>query len=175
MLVDHLSTRGHALLAFFLALPFLQPVPLPGLSTPFGAAIAVLGLLMALGRPTWLPRRWLRRDLPSAQLVRIVRTGQRLLRRVERFIKPRGVWFHRHRWARPIAGIVIAISGAELALPLPIAFTNTLPALVIATTAVAMLEEDAILAAVGWVLFVLALVVFGLIVLLPFLGLHILF
>lgn len=175
VLVDHLSTRGHALLAFFLALPFLQPVPLPGLSTPFGAAIAVLGLLMALGRPTWLPRRWLRRDLPSAQLVRIVRTGQRLLRRVERFIKPRGVWFHRHRWARPIAGIVIAISGAELALPLPIAFTNTLPALVIATTAVAMLEEDAILAAVGWVLFVLALVVFGLIVLLPFLGLHILF
>jgi hypothetical protein len=175
VLVDHLSTRGHALLALFLALPFLQPVPLPGLSTPFGAAIAVLGLLMALGRPTWLPRRWLRRDLPSAQLVRIVRTGQRLLRRVERFIKPRGVWFHRHRWARPIAGIVIAISGAELALPLPIAFTNTLPALVIATTAVAMLEEDAILAAVGWVLFVLALVVFGLMVLLPFVGLHILF
>ena len=175
VLIDHLSTRGHALLAFFLALPFLQPVPLLGLSTPVGSAIAVLGVLMALGRPPWLPRTWLRRNLKSAHVVRVVRTGQGLLRRIERFIKPRGLWFHRHRWARPIAGIAIAISGAELALPLPIAFTNTLPALVIATTAVAMLEEDAILAAVGWVLFVLTLGVFGLIVLLPFVGLHILF
>ena len=175
MLVDHLSTRGHALLALFLTLPFLQPVPLIGLSTPVGAVIAVLGVLMALGRPPWLPRTWLRRELPSPQVIRVVRTGQRLLRRIERFIRPRGVWFHRHRWARPIAGTVIAISGVELALPLPIAFTNTLPALVIATTAVAMLEEDAILAVVGWMAFVLVLAVFGLIALLPFLGLHLLF
>jgi len=175
VLVDHLSTRGHALLALFLTLPFLQPVPLIGLSTPVGAVIAVLGVLMALGRPPWLPRTWLRRELPSPQVIRVVRTGQRLLRRIERFIRPRGVWFHRHRWARPIAGTVIAISGVELALPLPIAFTNTLPALVIATTAVAMLEEDAILAVVGWMAFVLVLAVFGLIALLPFLGLHLLF
>ncbi|HNX49950.1 MAG TPA: exopolysaccharide biosynthesis protein [Thermoanaerobaculaceae bacterium] len=175
VLVDHLSTRGHALLAFFLVIPFLQPVPLPGLSTPFGAAVALLGVLMALGRPTWLPKRWLDRELASGLVIRIVRSGQRLLQRTERFIKPRGRWFHRHRWARPIAGMVIAISGAELALPLPIVFTNTLPALVIATTAVGALEEDAILTVVGEVLFLIALIVFGAIALLPFIGLHIVF
>jgi len=171
VLLDHLAVRGHALLAFFLALPFLQPVPLPGVSTPFGLAVALLGSLMALGRPPWLPRRWRERSLPVKLVVGIVRTGQRFLARVERFIRPRGQWYHRHRWARGIAGSVIAVSGLELALPLPILFTNTLPALVIATTAVGMLEEDAILVAVGGAGFLFGLVVFGTIVGLPLLGL----
>jgi len=175
VLVDHVSVRGHALLAFFLALPFLQPVPLLGLSTPVGAAIALLGVLMALGRPPWLPQRWLDRELPSKVVIRVVRGGQSLLRRVERFIKPRGVWFHRHRWAKPIAGMVIAISGIELALPLPIAFTNTLPAIVIATTSVALLEEDALLAILGQFLFLLVLVAFGALFLVPVLGLTAIF
>lgn len=171
LLLDHLAVRGHALLAFFLALPFLQPIPLPGVSTPFGLAVALIGSLMALGRPPWLPRRWRARSLPAKLVVGIVRTGQRFLARVERFIRPRGQWYHRHRWARGIAGGVIAVSGLELALPLPILFTNTLPALVIATTAVGMLEEDALLVAVGGAGFLLGLVVFGAIVGLPLLGL----
>lgn len=174
VLVEHLSTRGHALLAFFLSLPFLQPVPLFGLSTPFGAAILVLGVLMALGKPPWLPKRWLEREISSGLVIRMVRTGQHILRRFERFIKPRGQWYHRHRWARPIAGMVIAISAFELALPLPIAFTNTLPSLVIVTTAIGFLEEDAVLTVIGEVLFVIVLAVFGAILLLPLLGLHVL-
>jgi hypothetical protein len=175
ILVDRLSVRGHALLAFFLALPFLQPVPLPGLSTPVGAAIALLGALMALGRPPWLPKRWLDRELPPTVVVRIVRTGQHLLRRAERFVRPRGQWFHSHRWARPIAGVVIAVSGLELALPLPIVFTNTLPAIVIATTAVGLLEEDAVLMLIGETAFLVVLAVFAGILLLPFLGLKAIF
>ncbi len=175
VLVEHLSGRGTALLAIFLVLPFLQPIPLPGVSTPFGIAIVLLGAAMALGRPLWLPRRWLDHELRSALVIRIGSGGQRLLRKVERFIKPRGLWFHRHRWAHSIAGIVIAVSGAELALPLPIVFTNTLPALTIATTGVGLLEEDAVLAIIGQALFVVGLFVFGAILVLPFLGLHLIF
>lgn len=175
VLVEHLSGRGNALLAVFLVLPFLQPIPLPGLSTPFGIAIVLLGVAMALGRPLWLPKRWLDHELRSGLVIRIGGGGQRLIRKVERFIKPRGLWFHRHRWAHSIAGIVIAISGAELALPLPIMFTNTLPALAIATTAVGLLEEDAVLAIIGQLLFLVGLVVFSGILLLPFLGLHLIF
>jgi hypothetical protein len=172
ILVEKLAGRGHALIAFLLTLPFFQPVPLVGLSTPFGAAIGLLGLMMALGRPPWLPKRWLDRELSSNHVIRVARVGQQLLKKAERFIKPRGLWFHRHRWARPIAGLVIAVSGVELALPLPIMFTNTLPALVIATTSVGLLEEDAILAIIGELLFLISLIVFGLIALLPLIGLH---
>ncbi len=174
VLVEHLSGRGLALLAFFLVLPFLQPIPLPGLSTPFGLAVVLLGVAMALGRSLWLPRRWLAHELQSALVIRIGAAGQRVLRQVERFVKPRGRWFQCHRWARPIAGVVIAVSGAELALPLPILFTNTLPALTIAATAVGLLEEDAVLAVIGQVLFLVSLVVFGAIALLPVVGLRLL-
>jgi len=172
VLFERLGVRGHALLVFFLSLPFLQPVPLLGLSAPVGAAIAILGMMMALGRPPWLPRRYLDRDLPAHVVARVARAGQSLLRRAERFIKPRGQWFHRHRWARPIAGVVIAVSGLELALPLPIVFTNTLPAMVIVTTAVGLIEEDAVLTVIGTVGFFTLLVLFGGILLLPLLGLR---
>ena len=174
-LAELLSIRGHALLAFFLALPFLQPVPLLGLSTPVGLAISTLGILMALGKPPLLPRRWLDRELPSTVVARLARGGQALMRRAERFVKPRGVWFHRHRWAKPIAGTIIAVSGIELALPLPIAFTNTLPAIVIATTSVALLEEDALLAVAGELAFVLVSAAFAALSLLPVLGLTVIF
>lgn len=170
--VARLGTRGHALLAFLFALPFLQPVPLVGLSTPVGFAIAILGLFMALGKPPWLPAGWMERTVPARHVRRIVGAGQRLLARAERFIRPRGQWFHRRRWARPIAGAIIAISGAQLALPLPIVFTNTLPALVIATTAAGLLEEDALLTLLGMGLFLLAAGVFTFILLLPWLGLR---
>lgn len=172
VLVERFSVRGHALIAFFLALPFLQPVPLLGLSTPFGMAIAILGMLMAIGRPPWLPKRWLDRDLPAHVVVRVARAGQSLLRRVERFIKPRGQWFHRHPSARPIAGVVIMVSGLELALPLPIAFTNSLPAIVILSTAVGLIEEDAAFTVAGMVGFVVLLALFGGLLVLPFLGLR---
>ncbi len=172
--VKALGTRGHTVLAVLLALPFLQPVPLVGLSTPVGAAIAILGVLMALGLPPWLPQAWLRRPISARQVVRVVQFGQALIRKLERFIRPRGEWFHRHPWAHGIAGIILAVSGTQLALPLPIVFTNTLPALVIVTTAVGMLEEDAILSAVGALLFLAAAVVFSAIVLLPLIGLRIL-
>lgn len=170
--VDHLGTRGHAVLSLLLSLPFLQPVPLVGLSTPVGAGIAILGLFMALGLPPWLPEKWLDRPIPARHVVRIVRFGQKLLKRAERFIRPRGQWYHRHRWARPIAGVVIAVSGVQLALPLPIIFTNTMPALVIVTTSVGMLEEDALLTILGELLFLLVLAVFTMIAVLPVIGLR---
>jgi hypothetical protein len=174
-LIDRLGLRGHALLAFLLALPFMQPIPLVGLSTPAGAAIALLGALMVLGKPPWLPERWLDRELPPKVVLRVVRAGQHLLRQAERFIRPRGQWFHSHRWARPIAGAVIAVSGLELALPLPIAFTNSLPAIVIATTAVGLLEEDAVLLALGETAGLLVLGIFAGFLVLPILGLHLIF
>lgn len=174
VLIDHLSTRGHALLAFFLVLPFLQPIPLPGFSTPLGLVVALLGFFMALGRPPWLPTRWLHRELPPGVVLKAVRAGQKLLAKAERFIRPRGLWFHRHPWAHAIAGGVIAVSGVELALPLPILFTNTMPAIVIAVTTVGLLEEDAVLVVMGEVLSVPVLAVFAAITVLPFLGLHLL-
>ena len=44
-----LRGRAYLLLLILLALPFCTPVPLPRLSTPFGLAIALISLRLALG------------------------------------------------------------------------------------------------------------------------------
>lgn len=174
VLLERLAARGHALLALFLVLPFLQPVPLVGLSTPVGLAIALLGVYMALGKPPWLPQRWMDKQLSQTAVLRAVRAGQRLLKRAERFIRPRGRWLHAHPWANAIAGMIIAVSGFELALPLPIIFTNTMPALVIAVLSVGLLEQDGLWVAVGGALFVAVATVFLSLIALPVLGLRLL-
>ncbi|MEI6035553.1 MAG: exopolysaccharide biosynthesis protein [Verrucomicrobiae bacterium] len=43
-LMDRLQGRVYTLLLVLLCLPFCQPIALPGLSTPFGVVIALLGL-----------------------------------------------------------------------------------------------------------------------------------
>jgi len=52
-----LDERAHTFLLLFLSLPFVQPIPLPGLSTPFGVAIALLGIGLLVGQKPWLPGR----------------------------------------------------------------------------------------------------------------------
>ena len=49
-----LGGRAYTLLVLLLALPFITPIPLPGLSTPFGLAIALIALRLTLGQRPWL-------------------------------------------------------------------------------------------------------------------------
>jgi hypothetical protein len=42
-------------LVIILVLPFCQPIPLPGFSTPFGIALMIFGFRIALRQRPWLP------------------------------------------------------------------------------------------------------------------------
>jgi hypothetical protein len=59
MTVDDLQAalkgRGVAMLLLLLALPFCL-VPVPGLSTPFGIAVLLIGIRIAFLQKPWLPR-----------------------------------------------------------------------------------------------------------------------
>lgn len=59
-----LGGRAYTLLVLLLALPFITPIPLPGLSTPFGLAIALIALRLTLGQRPWLPMKLQRKVLP---------------------------------------------------------------------------------------------------------------
>ncbi len=56
--------RGFNLILILLAFSFCTPIPLPGVSTPFGLVIAFIGLRLALGQKPWLPARLLDKQLP---------------------------------------------------------------------------------------------------------------
>ena len=58
-IIEILHGRGFDVLIIVLAAPFLTPIPLPGLSTPFGLILMFFGVRIALRKHPWLPRKFL--------------------------------------------------------------------------------------------------------------------
>ena len=75
-----LRGRAYTLLLILLALPFCQPIPLLGLSTPFGLAIALIALRLALGQRPWLPKSLQRRELTAAFFSKLIGAAGRIIR-----------------------------------------------------------------------------------------------
>lgn len=159
--LEVMHNRGYTLLLILLALPFCTPIPLPGLSAPFGLVIAFIGLRLALGQKPWLPARLLDTQLPAKFFPRFLSATRRLLRWLEKFLKPR--LGHLVRWppARRMMGVMICLSGLLMTLPIPIPLSNGLPALAVLLLAAGMLEEDGGFAIAGGVVFILALAFFA--------------
>lgn len=159
--LEVMHSRGYTALLILLAMPFCTPIPLPGLSAPFGLVIAFIGLRLALGQKPWLPARLLDTQLPPKFFPRFLTVTRRFLRWLEHFLKPR--LSHLVRWplARRVMGAMICVCGLLMTLPLPIPFSNGLPALAVVLLAAAMLEEDGYFAIAGGSVFILALAFFA--------------
>lgn len=134
--------KGHGFFALFLVLPFLQPIPLPGLSNVIGVLLAIIGLFVALRRPPWVPARVARVRLEPDVVVRICDRVERMMLAIERVVRPRAQWLFARRWFRVTNGVLWMVHALVFALPLPIPFTNTFPAVVILLLALGILEED---------------------------------
>jgi hypothetical protein len=155
-IADTLDSRGHALLCFVLTLPFVQPIPVAGLSSIIGPVIFLVGTFMAMGRKPWMPAKWRATILPAPVLQKAISIGARVARFGEHYFRRRLMWCLRGRMANLMIGANIGTSAALLALPLPIPFTNTLPALSILFTALGLLEEDGCLVLAGTVFLALS-------------------
>lgn len=156
-----LHHRGFTVLLIVLAFPFCTPIPLPGLSIPFGLVIAFVGLRLALGQKPWLPARLLDTALPPRFFPRLLGATRRLVRFLEYFLRPRLKWFVRWRVARNFTGAIIMICGLLMTLPFPIPFSNGLPALTVLLLAAATMEEDGYAAVAGGFMFLLSLAYFA--------------
>ncbi|HSD86027.1 MAG TPA: exopolysaccharide biosynthesis protein [Kofleriaceae bacterium] len=142
-LVDKAAEAGFGFLVGVLA---LIAIPFFGLSTPFGLAIALVGIQLAIarGRP-WLPRRTRRRTLSMTMLDRVLGLlsgrarwlSRSTRRRLERAIMPR------------LVGIAITVLGLGLALPLPIPGSNMMFIVPILVYAVGLLERDGLWIVIG--------------------------
>ena len=156
-LTDVLQLRGYNALLLFLAFPFVTPVPLPGVSTPFGLVIALLGLRMALAQQPWLPERLKARELPHRFLPRLLLTASRMLSRLEKLLKPRLLYPDFPAPFQCASGILIVVCGLLLLLPLPVPFSNAFPAFTVILLAAAGLERDGAVFIAGCVQFLLCL------------------
>lgn len=136
-----LEGRAYNLLMLLLALPFLLPLPLPGLSTLLGSVIAVIALRLTLGQKPWLPKRLLDRELPPKFFPTLLGGARRVLRFLEVMLKPRMLWLTGSALIRQLHAFVILLASLVLLLPLPPG-TNFPPALCIVVMAGGLLERD---------------------------------
>jgi hypothetical protein len=142
-----LGREGIGLLAFLIALPFLQPIPLAGLGTPVGFLLAAIGLQLARGHEApVLPRFAAERRLEEKTVLRLLTMAERVLMFAERFARPR--WPALARSPRLIGGAIIAL-GAILIVPVFVPFGNPLTAVSLALLGLTLLEEDGLLCALG--------------------------
>lgn len=136
---DIVDKAAEAGFGFLVAVLTLVAIPFVGLSTPFGLAIATLGLQLMLGRKRpWLPARLCRRRISLHALDRVLailtkRTrwlAKSTRRRITFAVTPRGI------------GLGIVFLALGLALPLPIPGSNLVFLVPLFVYAVGLLEQD---------------------------------
>lgn len=147
-LTHRMHHAGFGLIVLFMCVPFLQPLPLAGLSMVFGVFIGLQGLQLLRGRsephlPGWIARR----SLEPKALHLLLGAARKFFAFADRFTRPR--WRALAANDRAV-GAAIALCGFMLALPFPIPMSNMICAGPAALLALAMLEEDGLIALLGW-------------------------
>ena len=164
-IVDHLHFRGLPALIVLLCVPFLFPVAIPGLSIPFGIAIALCGLRLGLGHNLWMPDFLLRREIPYELLKKLVTNAASFYRKVEKLVRPRMHFLQRWPGMINLMGFMIMTGGVLLSLPIPPPFplTNTIPGLAIIFMALGIMERDGVCTLIGYAVALFGLCYVGLI------------
>jgi hypothetical protein len=151
-----LSTVGEhsmLLLCIILTIPFLTPIPLPGVSTIFGAIIMLIALGIILNRLPWLPRQVLDRPISSEQLGAVMQRGSQMSARIERFVRPRMLGLSATTAVNRLNGVVLFIGGFLLILPIPfIPLSNMIPGYGILFLSIGMLQRDGWMIVLGYLL-----------------------
>ena len=157
---NNLAGKGYPILLILLSLPFSTPITIPGFSTAFGIAIGFIGLRMAFGYHLWWPDWILNKEVSYSNLEKIVNATISLVNRLQKFLHPRLDYFSTSPILRRVNGLLIFLLSIFLALPLPLPFSNMIPALPILIISLGILENDGLFIIIGYVLSTVCFLIF---------------
>lgn len=159
-LLARTEEQGLYLMVILLSLPFLVPLPTPGLSNLFGTVIVVMMVQGLLGRCPRLSRRIGDRSISPRLLRKVVGLSVRVLAFLERWIRPRGEEWMTWKPVHTANVALLTLMAFVLALPIPpvIPFSNSLPSCAIVLLAASMMESDGIMI---WTGYAMSLVTMG--------------
>lgn len=155
-LFEVLRGKGYPFLILLVALPFCQPIQVPGFSTPFGIILIFIGLRMVFGRRIWWPQSILKKEISSQVLKAIIGKSLCFFKFLRPLLHPRMSWLCENGFYF-VHGVFVSIMGVYLALPLPIPFTNLLAAWALFFLALGIIEEDGLFVCIGYALGLIAL------------------
>jgi hypothetical protein len=147
-ILTKLRHRGPLLMMFLFLLPFMQPIPLPGLSTVISVVLVIQVWCFMTERPPWMFKRWQDQMLTHEKFALFEKGADRIIPIIMSFVKKRGEKYFSSKSLRYLSGIIMMIQTLFLSLPLPIPFSNVIPALALMALVIAHIEHD------GWLLFV---------------------
>ena len=159
-IMDKLMLESNQILIIILIAPFLLPASIPGSSTPFGILIILLSLSNILNKPIKLPEQVTSYKLSKQNVDKVFNILQKALRYVERVSKPRGS-LTTNALLMKFNYVITIILAFLLFLPLPIPFTDLIPAVSILVLSLSTLEKDTYLLIVAYLLTIFALVYFA--------------
>ena len=146
--VDSMGEDSIIVLCLISILPFLQPIPIPGLSTVLGFIAALQGLGFILSSKPLLTQKMRKVHISHERFTLICKAADK----VSKFTSKISTMKHpvvKSRFIHIVSGVCIVFSALFLSLPLPIPFSNAIPAFSIFFICVALLEEDFALLLLG--------------------------
>lgn len=149
-LVETFGEKSFAILfVLLLGVPAL-PLPTGGATHVFEVIAALVALQLIAGRhEVWLPARWRRLELGGPRQQRFLTALMRMIRRLERFSRPRFAGLVRHRIADIGFGLLVIGGSAAAFVAPPFTGLDTLPALGVVLISLGVLLEDALIACAG--------------------------
>lgn len=147
-LADNLKEDALLVVCLISILPFMQPIPIPGVSSVLGIVAMMQGLsLMFIHKPL-LTQKMREVSISHEKFAIFYKAAEKFTKVTDKI----AVAHHpatNLKVVRFICGLSIFLSAAFLSLPLPIPFSNFIPALSIGLVCLGLLEEDLILVVIG--------------------------
>ncbi len=148
-LADELRGDALMIISLMCILPFMQPIPIPGISSVLGLIIVLQAIaLITTGKPL-LTEKLKRVEIDPRKFEIIYKAAKRfsaITNKLATYPLPSIVL---SRPNKIITGIWLILMSGFLALPLPIPFSNFIPAIAIFFLCLGILEEDLILSICG--------------------------
>lgn len=148
VVMNKMQDEAILILCLISILPFMQPIPLPGISSVLGLIVLLQGIGLMLWRKPILTKKMKEIEISQERFGQIYRFAEKFTRLTDKISVFQHPWVN-SRASHIICGLAIILSAAFLSLPLPIPMSNFVPALGIALICLGLLEEDLILTFLG--------------------------
>jgi hypothetical protein len=149
-LVELFEEKSFAIVfVLLLGVPAL-PLPTGGATHVFEVIAVLLAAQLIAGRTQiWLPQRWCALELAGDRQQRFLAGLMRMIRRLERFSRPRLRFLFDHRLSNIVFGLFVIAGCAGAFLAPPFTGLDTLPALGVVLLSLGVLLEDIAIVVLG--------------------------
>lgn len=151
-LIEFFGEKSFALLFVVLMATPALPLPTGGATHVFEIIVVLLAIQLVAGRDhIWLPARWRGLSFGGEKGQRLANTLTKMIRRLERFSRPRMRFVFEHRSSNALFGGLVIVGAVAAFLAPPFSGLDTLPSLGVVVLSVGVLLEDVYVVIAGLV------------------------